>query len=312
MIRFIYNGFITTSNRKDYVGKFLNLIYGFIRKCLLIFSDPLVKYKLWNYEIYIPLSHNLPIVLFSSKNYNTNLGRISNYIAEKYSKLSIIDIGANVGDTVALLRSFNNTQLLCIEGEKPYFELLKKNTNQFTDVTCVNFFLGEKNDEINATVKVDRGTSKLAFDDINKVDIKTLDSVLENFKEFQNSKLIKIDTDGYDFKILKGSHTLLLNSRPVIFVEFDPNLMRANGEDIFSLFAFFTEYQYENIIFYDNFGKYVISLQLDEKEKLFDLSNYFESSDSEKFCDVCVFHAQDKDLFELTRKNELDFFSKNR
>lgn len=312
MIRFIYNGFITTSNRKDYLGKFKNLMYGFIRKSILMFSDPLVKYKLWNYEIYIPFSHNLPVVLNSSKNYNTNLGRISNYVSEKYSKSNIIDIGANVGDTVALLRSFNNSQLLCIEGEKPYFELLKKNTNQFTDVTCVNFFLGEKNDEINATVKVDRGTSKLAFDNSNKLEIKTLDNILESYDEFKNSKLIKIDTDGYDFKILKGSEDLLLNSRPIIFVEFDPNLMKSNGEDVLSLFSFFTKHKYEYIIFYDNFGKYVISLNLDEKEKLFDLSNYFESSDSEKFCDICVFHMQDKDLFELTRKKELEFFSKNR
>lgn len=312
MLDFIYNGFVNSSNKKGYFGKSLHILFGSIRKLILSFSDPLINYKLWSYKIKIPFSHNLPVVMVAHKNYNTNLPRISRYINAKYDPVLIIDIGANVGDTAALLRSFIKYPVMCIEGDKNYFDLLKKNTQNMDGITYVDSYLGEKDEKISAVIQTERGTGTISSEGGSYIETKKLDTVVKEFSEFRNAKLLKIDTDGFDFKIMKGATELLKTSKPVIFTEFDQNLMRQINEDYNEMFDFFRSLDYKYVIFYDNFGDYLISLNLDEAEKIKDITNYFDFRNTDIFCDICVFHKDDKDLFEQTRKSELEFFSKNR
>lgn len=311
MLSFIYNTFISSSNKNGYWDRFMNILFGSVRKVILKFSDPLISYKLWNYTIKIPFSHNLPVVIESHKNYNTNLPRIAKYIDSKYSNPFIIDIGANVGDTAALLRSYVKYPILCVEGDKKYYAMLVENTIQMENIFYLNNYLGENDEKINAMVQTERGTGTIS-EGSSSLEIKKLDSIVNEYAGFKNTKLLKIDTDGFDFKIMKGATEILQNSKPVIFTEFDQNLMKQINEDYNDMFGFFRKHDYEYIIFYDNFGDYLISLNLNEKEKIEDITNYFDNRNTDMFCDVCVFHSQDKDLFELTRKNELEFFSKNR
>ncbi len=312
MLEFIFNGFMNTTNKKGYLNMLINTFFGSIRKLILSFSDPLIYYQLWNYKIQIPFSHNLPAVLVSHKNYNTNLPRISTYINTKYQNPPIVDIGANVGDTAVLLRSFVEYPILCVEGEKKFYDLLIKNTSQIKDVTYSNNYLGETDEKIKGVYKAVGGTGNIFNEENSSLQTKKLDTVVNDYPEFINAKLLKIDTDGFDFKIMKGAVELLKSSKPVIFTEFDQNLMKQINEDFNDMFNFFRNLNYCYIIFYDNFGDYLISLNIDEQEKIEDITNYFDNRNTEKFCDICVFHAQDKDLFELTRKKELEFFSKNR
>jgi FkbM family methyltransferase len=312
MLAFIYNGFVNSSNKKGYSDKMAHIFFGILRKMILSFSDPLISYKLWDYTIKIPFSHNLPVVIVANKNYNTNLPRIANYINSKYTNPFIIDIGANVGDTTALLRSFVNFPVMCVEGDKNYFNLLQKNTSQMKDIFYVNSYLGENDEKINASVQTERGTGTISNEKDSFLETKKLDTIVNEFPEFKNAKLLKIDTDGFDFKIMKGATELLISPKPVIFTEFDQNLMKQINEDYNDMFDFFRQYNYEYIIFYDNLGDYLISLNIKEKEKIEDITNYFDNRNTDMFCDIAVFHSDDKDLFELTRKKELEFFSKNR
>lgn len=312
MLEFIFNGFMNTTHKTGYVDKFVNLIFGVTRKFILQFSDPLISYKLWNYTVQIPFSHNLPAVMVGHKNYNTNLPRVAGYINSKYPNPHVIDIGANVGDTAVLLRSFISYPVMCVEGDKKFFELLKKNTLQLKDVTYVNCYLGEIDEKINAVYKAVGGTGNIFNEANSLLETKKLDTVVNEFSEYKNAKLLKIDTDGFDFKIMKGATELLKTSKPVIFTEFDQNLMKQINEDYNDMFDFFRSLDYNYVIFYDNFSDYLISLHIDETEKIEDITNYFDNRNTDIFCDICVFHKDDKDLFELTRKNELEFFSKNR
>ncbi len=312
MLDFIYSGFVNSSNKNSYSSKFKNLIFGVSRKIILKFGDPLISYKLWNYKIKIPISHNLPVVLNSHKNYNTNLPRVAKYISSKYKVPLVIDIGANVGDTAALLRSYIDYPVMCVEGDQNFFGLLKKNTEQMKNITYVQSYLGTNDEKINAAVQTERGTGTISNDSGSVLETKKLDTILNENPEFKKAKLLKIDTDGFDFKIMKGAVKFLKSSKPVIFTEFDQNLMKEIKEDFNDMFEFFKSLDYLFVIFYDNFGDYLISLDLNEKEKIEDITNYFDNRNTDKFCDICVFHTDDKDLFENVRKNEIDFFTKNR
>lgn len=156
------------------------------------------------------------------------------------------------------------------------------------------------------------GTGTISNKGDTRIETKKLDSILNSYPALKEAKLLKIDTDGFDFKIMKGAVELLRTVKPVIFTEFDQNLMKQIDEDYNDMFDFFRKLNYECVIFYDNFGDYLISLNLNEKEKIEDITNYFDNRNTDKFCDICVFHSDDKDLFDLTRKKELEFFSKNR
>ncbi|CAN5453073.1 hypothetical protein BH10BAC5_BH10BAC5_09660 [soil metagenome] len=312
MLEFIYNGFVNSSNKKSYSAKLKNIIFGVTRKTILKFGDPLISYKLWNYKIRIPISHNLPVVLNSHKNYNTNLPRVAKYISKKYKDPLIIDIGANIGDTAALLRSFVDFPIMCVEGDPNFFNMLMENCKKMKNITFVKTYLGTNDEKINASVQTERGTGTISNVEGATLETKKLDTVLEDNPEFKNAKLLKIDTDGFDFKIMKGSVQFLSSAKPVIFTEFDQNLMKEISENFNDMFEFFRSLNYLYVIFYDNFGDYLISLNLNETEKLEDITSYFSNRNTDIFCDICVFNKDDKDLFTSVRLNEIDFFTKNR
>lgn len=312
MLRTIFTKFVKTSNKDKYIDRFFHIFWGIIRKSILSFGDPLIKYKLWKFEMQIPFSHNLPVVLEGFKNFNTNLYRVSKYISEKYSDLKIIDIGANIGDSVALLRSNVNFPILCIEGQAEYFSLLKKNTANMQEIYYTNSFLGENDEEIKANYNYERGTGIISNNSQSSMKLRKLDSVLEDTPEFKKAKLLKIDTDGFDFKILKGASQYLKETHPVIFTEFDQNLMKQINENFWDMFDYFLKHDYFYIIFYDNYGDYLLSTELNDKDRIEDLTSYFDNRNTTKYCDICVLHKDDKDLFEKIRKNELKFFSENR
>src|SRR4051812_47952496 len=75
------------------------------------------------------------------KYYSRNLPRIAKYMENKYPVFGIIDIGANIGDTVALIRSYDvNQQIFSVEGEPTYISMLKHNMTLFKDVTVFETF----------------------------------------------------------------------------------------------------------------------------------------------------------------------------
>lgn len=52
-------------------------------------------------------------------------------IVDEMEKDWIIDIGANVGDTVAGLIKHTKSKVLCVEPDEVYFNLLEKNVSKF-------------------------------------------------------------------------------------------------------------------------------------------------------------------------------------
>src|ERR1039458_4940240 len=60
--------------------------------------------------------------------YDTALGSIASMIHAKYPDLHAIDIGANVGDTAALIRKSADIPVLCIEGDPLLVPVLLDNS----------------------------------------------------------------------------------------------------------------------------------------------------------------------------------------
>jgi len=157
----------------------------------------------------------------------------------------------------------------------------------------------------NISLDTKNGTATIDLDlDLdNQVDFLTLDEVIKKHKGFTSIDLIKVDTDGFDYKVLRGSTQILKKQQPFVFFELDKYFLLNNNEDIMSIFDIFKNTQYESFILYDNLG-YLIGLftfnQLDIVE---DIINYTYSK--KMYLDVLMIKDKNiaKDLYESENKS---------
>lgn len=134
----------------------------------------------------------------------------------------IFDIGSNIGDTAALYHHhFPKSQLHCFE---PFSSTFKKLTGNLKGKDGLHFYqlaFGDKNEELIVPVKSDDlanvntlKTETIASpESMNKETLKvqTLDKFLEEHTNIKAIDLLKIDTEGFDLKVLSGAHQALSN-----------------------------------------------------------------------------------------------------
>lgn len=146
------------------------------------------------------------------------------------SELIFIDVGAHFGETVELFnKNLNIKKFHCFEPSKENFKVLKKKLskkNFFGKIKINNYGLGDTSEQM--YLNYTKETSSSTINDLNlnskylekklnilniensedyflkeKINIKTLDDyfVKNNLSEIH---ILKIDTEGYEFKVLNG------------------------------------------------------------------------------------------------------------
>jgi FkbM family methyltransferase len=273
------------------------------------------KVLVGNFSLFANESHLIEQLLSIHPYYSRNLARIANYVTEAYPETIIIDIGANIGDSIALIRSAQcNSFIYAIEGDKSYFRLLQKNVSQFfTNLSVHNNFLGEFSKSIQSDLVALGGTLNIQHNpaSANTLDVITLDDfVAEN--KIQNLKLIKIDTDGFDLMILRGGLKCIDTQKPVLFFEYDEKYLKQNNEDGLQTLLKLKDLGYEKAIYYDNFGRYLLSTNLNNINTLKELYLYISGSRGAfPYFDLCLFHKSDNALAGTIISKELEYFQNN-
>jgi FkbM family methyltransferase len=284
---------------------FTRLFYKIIK-----LSDPLISYKIAGFDLLLPFSHQLPFILKKYPLYSSNLARLAKYVKQKYEHLKFIDIGANIGDSIALLRKEAEFPILCIEGDDQFLSVLKKNATLFSGIHIVKAYLGDSSNSIRGTTIKQGGTAHLSENKVgdNVIEVKKLSDVLKDYPSFWQSKMIKVDTDGFDCKILRGAAEFLKSAKPIIFFEYDPFFLAEQGDDGISIFQDLNSYGYKKLLIYDNFGDLMLSTTIDNYRLIEELHLYFSGRLGHRYCDICVFHTEDSDVFEIAREREIQFF----
>ena len=199
------------------------------RKIQLRLHDPLVTYRIGQIALELPLSHPLPYYRRRFPQYSSNIGRIGVAVQHKYPDLSLIDIGANVGDTVAIVRQDAHYPILCVEGSTAYLPLLRRNVDHLGDVEVEAAFVGGTSGQSRRacgwTTAPRIWRSAATWGEL----LRSLDEVLQRHPRFDSAKLVKSDTDGMDCQILAGAVDYLARVRPALFFEYDPDLTRASA-----------------------------------------------------------------------------------
>ena len=183
---------------------------------------------------------NLVLFLVDRKNKHS----VINFFKRNISgTITLIDVGAHKGETIKYFSKFLNLEnIYAFEPNKTIYNKLINNTNCIKkEINCFNIALGDK-DEIKP-LNILNESSSSTINNLNKsskyykkknkiinyfskkqeiiqkdVEIKTLSSFIDNFI-LKNQVILKIDTEGYEYKILKGLSKKHLERIDFIYIE---------------------------------------------------------------------------------------------
>jgi FkbM family methyltransferase len=236
------------------------------------------------------------------ENFFENLRRICLLVSKKYPDSPMIDIGANIGDTAIIMRSAApNARILCIEGSPYFHEMCKQNVPE--NCIVLNAFIDQLNGKLNVSLSESEGTARA---NASSGSVNTL-TLREAAKEgFLAAKLVKIDTDGFDGRIIVGAAEWIGEAKPVLLWEFELTGDEQVGGPGMKVFDILAGLGYRRFVFYSNTGDYIASVNYADKDVLDDLTIYLglrknRPNVAPNYADVCAIHESDLDIFEQLR-----------
>lgn len=183
--------------------------------------------KLTGYWIYKRKHLPVGIDLFEDINRKTDL-----------TMKTIFDVGANIGLTAKQFQEvFPNSIVLAFEPVANTFQILKNNVKSNEKIICHNFAFGEKNEVIEIKL-FDHSQSYLNSLKVNamnpkdsaqteKIQVKTIDTFLNDNPEINSIDLLKIDTEGFETQVLQGA-LMAINSGKIKLIYLEVGFSKTN------------------------------------------------------------------------------------
>ena len=303
---------LVNHSQKGVANRLRNAAFTRVRALLARDRTRFVRYNLDGTELLLPLAHDMPLYRRGFADYSSNIGRIAFYLAAKYRDLAIVDIGANVGDTAAIVRARCQAPMLCIEGDDFYFKLLLDNIDRshLEGIQPCYAFVGTSQGEMRGGLERKAGTASFVADANRSVATVRLTEILSRFPTFEQAKLVKIDTDGLDCQILNSELEWLAKAKPVAFIEYDPDFTQKQGYDARRVFRDMQSIGYRLGIFWENTGEHLLTTELANAPLLEDLHCYYSGRGGGKYADIAFVHEEDHDLGLEMRRAEVEYFQR--
>jgi FkbM family methyltransferase len=264
--------------------------------------------RIGNYDLLIPSNNPLIYTYSEKKDFASELGRLVNAVYSKYSDLRVLDIGANIGDSAAVISSESDIPIVSVEGEPFTFSYLKRNASQLKNVRLFNYYLGESQKSIPAVLEKEGWNTTIipSKDSKKTIEFTTIDHLVYNeIREAKKFKLLKIDTEGFDTIILRGAKRFIEEVQPVIYIEYNRQNMEAIQEDGLSTVLALKEKGYQSILFYDDRGRFILATTLDNKELVSELHRYADGKNGLiSYYNLCIISREDNDLVKTIVEKE--------
>ena len=172
-----------------------------------------------------------------------NKKKVSNFLLKKNNgKISVlIDVGSHHGESIIFFkRNFVVEKILAFEADKDNFNILKKKTKKYNNLKLYNTAIGDKTGLVNFKKHYDSESSTIVKINENsnyfkkknrylnffnfkknkfpeeKIKINSLDKIIDS-RDFNVIDLVKIDTEGYDFYVIKGLGKLIKKVKYIYF-----------------------------------------------------------------------------------------------
>jgi len=266
-------------------------------------GNPVVKSKLCGRKIFCRFDHLLPYYEMRHCRMNKPLCYVARYIQNMNPgvELNIIDVGANIGDTVICIGN-TNAFYICIEGTQEFCELLKMNLSAF-HYALEECFVSDIKEQLSAN-NLGNGTALAVKSNESPTMTRTIDEIIDEKYSDKIIHLMKIDTDGFDFKVLRSGKKMIQSQRPVLYFEWDYAHLIRQGEDVYSIFPFLRENGYEKVLLFDQTGEVVFPVDTSDISTLKTCIEYTQRADydpqwrSVNYFDVLCFNKDDKYSYE--------------
>ena len=285
-----------------------------LRRARLLISDPTVSIPVdgSGRTLWMRLSHNLPLLRSGNRLYDSIFERVAELLLNADAHLTMIDVGANIGDTTFLTnRVGDNCRFLCIEADTRHFPFLEKNTQHIKGVTRLRALVGDKAAVGNYEMHELHGTSYVVEGCGTDVPITSIDNLVIQYPDFVQTNLLKIDTDGFDAKVLRGAARLLAASKPIVIFELAPrHYVKAGKEEPNGVFDFLFAAGYTNIGLYNSSGHLMLYCDTSSPDALSCVRQLVNLAHFEgRYFDVVAFHSKHDDRFRHFMESERRVFA---
>jgi len=281
-----------------------NDIWYFVRKILVKLCDPVCTLPVHGRELRLPLSHQLPAILKSSPLYDQLPARISAHIHKNGGHLTCVDVGANVGDTLASFYNDADDIFLAIEPYGKFSKLLRRNWAWNKNVTVISDFCSSESDLGSFEIREINGTASISqVENGTRINKRTLDEIVEDYPHAGDINVIKIDTDGHDLEVIAGAMKLITRNMPVILFECEPLDTEWIGGYLRTL-KILQDTGYTSFLLYDSLGNFLGIDSLSDLSRLEQQLLYQMEHEHHDFeilvmgdSDIHRFHASESDYF---------------
>lgn len=300
----IYKASIPESRTSGLSAKLRTKICGLLRQGILKFTDPLCQLQVHGVTLDIPLSHPLPIIHAAHPQCDTILGRLAVSLREDQQKITYVDIGANIGDTVAAIHPKSGEHVFAVEPFPTYAAILRKNLARFP---CTSEVIEKACVEISGleslSIEGSKGTGVLAKKPSGSIVSTTLDCLMSETAGFVDCNLLKIDVDGHDFSVLRGGRNFLARTRPHILMECDVFENKNYVEDFSDLIKSLRGSGYNHMLAYDNYGGLIYSSNLEHADQILPIF-FYQTTRGRIYLDLLF-----GDDLRRFHQSEIEFFS---
>jgi FkbM family methyltransferase len=254
-----------------------------------------------NFDLLSPESHLLFELQKIGPYRDLCIGISAKIICEKYHNATIVDIGANIGDTAAIIASHVPNKLILVEGSDYYYKFLEKNLHLFPNAIVPIKAIVSDGISIQGELRHWGGTAY--FKGIANEELTTPTLPLSEIAD-ENTRFIKIDTDGFECNILNAALPWLEQQRPAILFE---NQLRNEMElkRLSKLYDSLSNIGYRYFVAWDDPGFHILST--DSVDAIKDLNRYqynIHNSNLPRInnYDIICLHESDEDIYtQLTR-----------
>ncbi len=263
-----------------------------------------VKMTWGGYTLEVPKYHHLHRLRQSQPYRDLCVGITAKFVTEKHANSTIVDIGANIGDTAAIITRYSPAKMILVEASDYYAEILAKNVKQFPNEIEIQRVFVSDGKEVQGRLHYRCGTAFFEeSSDASTSPPRETRRLCEIADE--NTRFVKIDTDGFDARIIRAGLDWLAAQKPALLFE---NTIDSKSmlDDANSLLESLVEIGYQYFIYWDDAGFHILSTA--SLAAIRDLNHYLfklHESGYERGIsnyDVLCLQGGDKDIFDaITR-----------
>lgn len=254
-----------------------------------------VKRTVQGVEMVLPWSHRLPDYARGTSEYGQNLPRLAAALTARDGKpVVVLDVGANVGDSALQILDATDGRVLCVEGDEGFLPFLRRNAEGESRISIEpSLLLPDDSDAALAPVRVGGTTHFVPGESTETAASVSVGELQGRHPGFNDLRLAKSDTDGYDVVLIPTIARAYSGSRPVLFFEYDHELSRLAGNDPQAVWAELATLGYDRVRVWDNFGGPLMSCSVDEAAEGAAILDRPLAERDFHYWDVAVVHADD-------------------